>query len=157
MIAIPLITMLLASPGLTREWRWEWPIAGSHVVERAYIAPADRYSAGHRGIDITAPVDSVVLAPSDGEIYFVGVVVDRAVLTIKNVDGSLTSFEPINSSLAVGTLVLRGDTIGTVGTGKHCPTSCLHFGVRVAGEYVSPLRFLGGLRYPVLLPTRAVP
>ncbi|WP_443208538.1 hypothetical protein [Salinibacterium sp. PAMC 21357] len=36
----------------------------------------------------------------------------------------------------------------------HCTRPCLHFGVRVEGEYVSPLNYLSGIPRAVLLPTR---
>ncbi len=42
--------------------------------------------------------------------------------------------------------------IGTVSSGGHCAAGCVHFGVRIDGEYVSPFLFLGGLPRAVLLP-----
>lgn len=136
---------------------WEWPISAPHTIQRAYAAPADRYSSGHRGIDITAAVGTPVHSPTAGQVYFVGVVVDRAVLTIRSRDGTLASFEPVTSPLTEGTPVSAGQIVGTVSAGTHCAQSCVHFGVRVNGAYVSPLTYLGGLRYPVLLPTRPRP
>jgi hypothetical protein len=42
--------------------------------------------------------------------------------------------------------------VGTVATGGHCEGSCIHFGVRLHGEYVSPLLYLAGVPRAVLLP-----
>jgi murein DD-endopeptidase MepM/ murein hydrolase activator NlpD len=75
------------------------------------------------------------------------------VLSIEQPGGLITSYEPVTSSLGAGDSVSRGEVIGTVLAG-HCSTRCLHFGVRLNGEYVSPLIYLGDLPHSVLLPTR---
>ncbi len=126
-----------------------------HTIVRPFVAPLSDYAAGHRGIDIAAPPGTTATAPDDGVVYFVGVVVDRPVLSIRHDGGLVSSYDPLMSTLAVGAVVHRGDPLGTVLAG-HCPASCLHFGVRLHGEYVSPLPYLGGIVRPVLLPTRPV-
>lgn len=136
---------------------WAWPIAAPHPIARAYSAPATRWSAGHRGIDIAAASGSIVRAPTDGEVHFAGVVVDRPVLSIRHSDGLVSSYEPVTTTLVAGDTVRRGDAIGEVAPATtHCDRDCLHFGVRLHGEYVSPLKYLGGIPRSVLLPTRAV-
>ena len=47
---------------------------------------------------------------------------------------------------------VHGAVIGTAGAGGHCSGSCVHVGVRVDGQYVSPLLFFGGVPPAVLLP-----
>jgi murein DD-endopeptidase MepM/ murein hydrolase activator NlpD len=130
-----------------------WPIAPPHPITQGYKAPATRYSAGHRGIDISAQPGSAVFAPADGIIHFTGVVVDRPVLTLEIAGDLLATSEPVESSLAVGTAVHAGDAIGIVASGGHC-SACLHFGVRLNGEYVSPLLYLSGVERAILLPMR---
>jgi murein DD-endopeptidase MepM/ murein hydrolase activator NlpD len=132
--------------------QWRWPVDPPRSIARNYLAPATPYSSGHRGVDIRAP-GSVVYAPAAGVVHFAGVVVDRPVLSIQHAGGLLSSYEPVQSSLSAGQVVHRGDVIGTVLPG-HCSGQCLHFGVRLHGEYVNPLRFLGGVPWAVLLPTR---
>lgn len=137
--------------------RWSWPIAAPRHVLRPFVAPETAYSSGHRGIDLAAAVGTTVFAPADGVIHFSGIVVDRPVLSIEHAGSLLSSFEPVASALPAGTTVHQGDPIGTVAASTgHCASSCLHFGVRLHGQYLSPLNFLGGVPLPVLLPTRTL-
>ncbi|GAA3748643.1 hypothetical protein GCM10022239_25030 [Leifsonia bigeumensis] len=132
---------------------WVWPLDPPHTVARPFIAPATPYASGHRGIDLHGAVGSAVYAPADGVVHFSGVVVDRPVISIRHPGGLVSSFEPVTSELVAGTVVHRGDTIGALQSGD-CGAPCLHFGVRLHGEYVSPLRYLVGIPRSVLLPTR---
>ncbi|MBK4346158.1 M23 family metallopeptidase [Lacisediminihabitans changchengi] len=136
--------------------RWSWPIPAPHPVVRPFVAPATSYGAGHRGIDVGAASETTVLAPADGVVFFSGVVVDRPVLSITHDGGLVSSYEPVASTLPAGTAVTRGSEVGTLLPG-HCAETCLHIGVRLHGEYVSPLNYLGGVPRAVLLPTRATP
>ena len=104
-------------------------------------------------MDLRAGAGDEVLAPADGVVHFAGWVVDRPVLSLAHGDGVISSYEPVESVLAEGYVVRRGDVIGTLLPG-HCRTPCLHLGVRIDGEYVSPLLFLGGQPRAVLLPVR---
>lgn len=131
---------------------WSWPLAAPRAVLRPFQAPATRYSAGHRGIDIEAAAGVEVFAPADGIVHFSGRVVDRSVLSIRHGGDLLSSAEPIDSSLAAGDPVVRGQSIGVIAHGGHCDDACLHFGVRLHGEYVSPLLLFGGIPRAVLLP-----
>ncbi|MBG6107058.1 M23 family metallopeptidase [Frigoribacterium sp. CG_9.8] len=132
---------------------WDWPVPVPHPIVRGFIAPATAYAAGHRGIDISASEGIPVTAPADGIVYFAGIVVDRPVLSIRHADGLVSSYEPVESVLLVGTTVRRGDTVGHLIPG-HCTAACVHFGVRLYGQYVSPLNYLGGIPWSVLLPKR---
>jgi len=143
LVLVPLLA--LAAP-------WSWPVDAPHTVVRPYVAPETPYSAGHRGVDLAAP-GGTVYAPADGIVHFAGTVVDRPVLSIEHADGVLASYEPVVSALTKGEAVQRGQPIGTALAG-HCESTCLHFGVRVHGEYASPLAWLGGVERAVLLPTR---
>lgn len=134
-------------------WAWAWPVPAPHPIARPFIAPENPYSAGHRGIDIGSASRTIVRSPADGVVHFSGFVVNRSLVSIDHGGGVLSSFEPVESELAEGTLVRRGDPIGVLQSG-HCSTPCLHLGVRVHGQYVSPLNFLGGMEPSVLLPTR---
>ena len=93
---------------------WQWPIGPTRAVVRPFIAPPTPYSAGHRGIDIGATAGASVVAPTDGVVHFVGVVVDRPVVSIRHPGGLISSFEPVESDLAEGETVARGEQIGTL-------------------------------------------
>jgi len=130
---------------------WEWPVDGPRDVERPFVAPPTPYGAGHRGIDVRAPgPGAIVRAATGGVVHFAGRVVDRGVVTIRS-GPLLITVEPVTAAVAVGDVVAAGDPIGTLEPG-HCALACVHLGVREAGVYVSPLRWLGGLRRAVLLP-----
>ena len=154
-VHLVLALLLVASPALPAPApQWRWPVDPPRVIARAYLAPPTPYGSGHRGIDIES-VSSAVYAPADGVVHFAGVVVDRPVLSLRMPGDVLASFEPVASTLVEGATVHRGDVIGTLAPGHCAVVTCLHFGVRVGGEYVSPLLFLGGLPRSILLPTRA--
>jgi murein DD-endopeptidase MepM/ murein hydrolase activator NlpD len=131
---------------------WEWPIEPPVRLVEPFRAPPTPYSAGHRGIDLAAPPDAVVRAAADGVVAFVGPVAGRGVLSIDHGDGVVSAIEPVAASVAVGDRVLAGQSVAVTTGGGHCDGRCVHFGVRVHGEYVSPLLFLGGLPRAVLLP-----
>lgn len=132
--------------------RWRWPVDAPHPIVRPYLAPASPYAPGHRGIDVAAPAGTVY-APANGIVHFAGTVVDRPVLSIRHPGGLISSYEPVTTALTAGEAVGRGAVIGTV-QGGHCASACLHFGVRLNGEYISPLSLLGEIPRALLLPTR---
>lgn len=141
------------APG-TAVSRWVWPIEPNHVVVHGFDPPATRWSSGHRGVDIAAAVGTSVLAPTDGQVSFVGMVAGRPVLVLTHAGGLRSTFEPVSTTAAVGQLVRRGEAVGTVAAYPgHCaPASCLHWGVLRGATYLDPLALLAGR--VILLPMR---
>jgi murein DD-endopeptidase MepM/ murein hydrolase activator NlpD len=88
-------------------------------------------------------------------VSFAGVVVDRGVLSIDHGGGVVSSYEPVTTELEAGDPVHAGEAVATIDRG-HCADACVHMGVRVDGEYVSPMLYLGGVPRAVLLPTRPI-
>ncbi|EAR25627.1 hypothetical protein A20C1_05151 [marine actinobacterium PHSC20C1] len=150
LIALPLVG---ASAAASTIQPWEWPIEAPHPIVRPYLAPETPYSPGHRGIDIAAGSTSEVRAPAAGVVHYSGRVVDRPVLSIRHDGGVISSYEPVTSALAPGDTVVGGQIVGELHAG-HCVQRCLHFGVRLDGEYVSPLNYLAAIPRAILLPTR---
>lgn len=132
---------------------WQWPLAPRPPVLRGFDPPPKPWLSGHRGVDLgLGTAGTPVMSPAAGTVSFAGVVVDRPVITIDHDGGLRSSFEPVDSTLAVGEAVAAGQVVGTVLPG-HCPAAqCLHWGVRDGEEYVNPLQFVLDLRPSVLLP-----
>lgn len=137
---------LSASPGA-------WPTDAPHIVLRPFEAPATRYSAGHRGIDIAATPGQPVYAVLAGTVSFAGVVVDRPLVSVSHGDGLLSSVEPVTPMVVEGETVAAGQQIGVVATSAHCELGCVHLGLRLDGAYISPLRLFGAIPRAVLLPS----
>jgi murein DD-endopeptidase MepM/ murein hydrolase activator NlpD len=131
---------------------WRWPVPPPIRVVEPFRAPPTPYSAGHRGIDIESARSAVVTAPAPGVVSFAGMVAGRPVVSIDHGGGVVSAIEPVAALVEAGTSVATGDVIGSVATGGHCATGCVHFGVRVDDQYVSPFLFFGGLPRAVLLP-----
>ncbi|GAA1747386.1 hypothetical protein GCM10009767_02710 [Kocuria aegyptia] len=142
----------LPSPGAAAQG-WTWPLSPRPAVVGEWAPPAQRWAQGHRGVDLGAGPGATVRAPAAGTVSFTGFVVDRPVLTLDHGGGLRSSFEPVESGLAAGDRVRRGQAVGVLRGRGHCdPGACLHWGVRRDGDYVNPLQFVGALEPSVLLP-----
>ncbi|MDQ0734174.1 M23 family metallopeptidase [Arthrobacter agilis] len=139
---------------------WSWPLSPPPAVLRPFERPPRPWQRGHRGVDLAVGTATTpVLSPADGIVSFAGTVVDRGVLSIDHGGGRISSFEPVTTPLVKGRRVTGGEVVaGIEGAGPdalprgHCGTACLHWGVRVDGEYVDPLSFVMDRRPSVLLP-----
>ncbi len=155
------LTMSLAwlspAPSLGSQPSWLPPLVGSELVN-SYLAPDSPYGAGHRGVDYEVALGQGVFAPANATVSFVGLVVDRPVLSLSHNGKTISSYEPVCSSLTVGEQVAAGELVAEVcepdkGYVPHCSDKlCLHFSTRQNGEYLSPLWFTGELSPSVLLP-----
>lgn len=155
--------------------RYRSPTAESRPrVVHPFEKPAQRWSAGHRGVDLAVPEnDRHVYAPAPGKVVFSGTVVNRKVLVLAHPDGRRSTFEPMDEALPVGTTVAAGEVIGTVATPdsvggngerpyRRCTTACLYWSVRQGGArgdgsgkdagYINPMSLLGSKEPSILLP-----
>jgi len=154
-ITRPGSTTAAAGAGARQSWRW--PLAPRPGVLRGFDPPPKPWLSGHRGVDLDFAAGTQVMSPASGTVSFVGVVVDRPVITIDHGGGLRSSFEPVESTLAAGSAVAAGQVIGTAVPG-HCPAAqCLHWGVREGEVYVNPLQFVLDLRPSILLPLAGPP
>lgn len=121
---------------------WAWPVTGP--VIRAFDPPDSPYGAGHRGIDIAAPAGSIVLAPADGRVAFVGPVGGRLFLTIDHSGGLESTYSWVASlDVRKGDVVHRGQPVARSGAGHTGdPVPNLHLGVKLDDIYVDPLDYL---------------
>jgi murein DD-endopeptidase MepM/ murein hydrolase activator NlpD len=134
---------------------WDWPLSPKPAVLRSFDPPDKPWMSGHRGVDLGAAHDGApVTSPAPGTVSFVGVVVDRPVITIDHGGGLRSRLEPVESTLAAGAVVAKGGVIGTLRAGHCGAVSCVHWGVRRADDYLNPLEFVTDLRPSILLPVR---
>jgi hypothetical protein len=147
------LTVLTITPASSTWVEPSWPLDSIWSAE--YRAPETEYGPGHRGLDLTLEVNASIKAPTDGNISFADLVVDRTVVTIITKSGYLVSFEPACTNLKVGDTVRSGSEFA-----RHCEPasdyryhceSCVHFSVRSQFGYLSPEYFLAGLSASVLL------
>lgn len=139
-----------ARTGWLEQTNWHLPISTPAELVNNYQAPSTTYGAGHRGIDYSVVDGQSVYAPNDGEVTFAGLVAEKPVISIKHAGDFLSSFEPVCHTVLVGQRVKRGDLIGracgSISYRSHCaPRLCLHYGIRNAGFYLSPLGVAGAL------------
>ncbi|MGW0856972.1 M23 family metallopeptidase [Streptomyces sp. NPDC002690] len=138
-----------------------WPLSGRPVVVRGWEPPAGPYAPGHRGVDLAAPTGTRIRAVGAGRVVFAGRVAGRGVLTVELAESGdpplRTTYEPVRSLVRVGDEVGAGAPVAVTEPGpSHCPTGCLHWGVRRGDAYVDPLSLLP----PALLtrgPSRLLP
>jgi murein DD-endopeptidase MepM/ murein hydrolase activator NlpD len=121
---------------------WDWPVVGP--VVRDFDPPSSPYGSGHRGIDIAAPIGTTVVAPASGVVTFAGAVAGRLYVTLDHGGGLLSTCSFLSATLVrKGDLVVAGQPIARSGSGHVGDViPDLHFGVRLAGEYVDPLDYL---------------
>ena len=141
---------VVSAPGALPQW--SWPVPPPIVVVAPFRAPPTPYAAGHRGIDLAVAPGAAIMAAASGTVSFAGAVAGRGVVAIDHGGGVVSAIEPVAATVGEGVAVSAGEVIGTVSSGGHCSAGCVHFGVRIDGEYVSPFLFLGGLPRAVLLP-----
>ncbi|WP_334121655.1 M23 family metallopeptidase [Glutamicibacter sp.] len=131
---------------------WRWPLAGEPKIVEPFDKPAENWLPGHRGVDLGASEGDRVFAPRQGKITFASTVVDRPVMVIDHGNGFKTSLEPVSAEVKVGDWVQAGAHVGNVATGAHCSSRCIHWGVRLNGEYIDPVLLIRDLRPSILLP-----
>ncbi|WP_114561389.1 M23 family metallopeptidase [Desertihabitans aurantiacus] len=142
-LALLLLLGVLSAAALPAraEPRWPdpagWPLAGAPVVVRPFDLPAERWGAGHRGVDLAGTEGEPVRAAAAGTVAFAGMVAGRPVLSIDH-GGLRTTYEPVRATVTVGARVRAGDPVGVLLAG-HCPPgACLHWGLRQGEEYLDP-------------------
>lgn len=129
-----------------------WPLAPQPEVVARFDPPASTYGAGHRGVDLAGHVGQEVRSGLAGQVSFAGTVAGKGVVVVSH-GATRTTYEPVASSLPVGTVIESGQAIGSLQLpGSHCfPRACLHWGWLRGETYLDPL-LLVGVRRVRLLP-----
>lgn len=120
---------------------YSWPTGSPVPVVHGFDPPAQRWLAGHRGVDLEAAA-SPVRAAADGMVVFAGPVAGRPVVSVQHADGVRTTYEPVSPAVSAGQPVRGGEVLGTLAGGGHC-AGCLHWGARRGtDDYLDPLSLL---------------
>ncbi|MFD4247897.1 M23 family metallopeptidase [Streptomyces sp. NPDC058525] len=118
------------------------PLPAPLVVARWWDPPPTPYAAGHRGVDLSAPVGSEIRAVGPGRVHYAGPVAGRGVLSLTLPNGLRTTYEPVRALVTEGEAVTAGQVVAVLTEGSHCPAPCLHWGLRSAETYLNPLTLL---------------
>ncbi|WP_405832148.1 M23 family metallopeptidase [Streptomyces sp. NBC_00105] len=132
------------------------PLPAPLAVARWWDPPPTPYAAGHRGVDLSAPVGAELRAVGPGRVHYAGQVAGRGVLSLTLPDGLRTTYEPVRPLVAEGEQVTAGQVVAVLTQGSHCPAPCLHWGLLSGETYLNPLTLLPRST-PRLLPNPASP
>jgi murein DD-endopeptidase MepM/ murein hydrolase activator NlpD len=122
------------------------PVNGSisSHYSRARLHPVLNIFRPHRGVDISAPAGTPILAPAPGRVRFVGRRPGHGLtVELEHTGGIVTRFSHCRvARVSVGENVRMGETIATVGMSGLATGPHVHFEVLSRGVSVDPIRFL---------------
>lgn len=126
---------------------FSWPCPASHTISSDYgprVSPTAGASSDHKGIDISAPSGSDIVAAAAGTVSYAGYSTGGGNYCIVSHGNGVSTVYMHASELlvATGDMVAQNQVIAQVGstgisTGPH-----LHFAVTVDGSYVSPWNYV---------------
>ena len=124
-----------------------WPIDSQ--ITRGFEPPVENWLAGHRGIDLAATSGESVRAPEDGVVSWIGTIDGVPMLNLSHTGGIRTTYQPVHTSLTLGTRVAGGDEIGWVAENVdeiEYDHEGMHFGVKRGDHYLDPEVWLAAKR-----------
>ncbi|HEY4307176.1 MAG TPA: M23 family metallopeptidase [Gemmatimonadaceae bacterium] len=153
----------LPDTGYLRSRHLVVPVAGANMakVEDSYFEPRDGGDRTHRALDILAPRGTPILSADDGKILrmsnsSLGGITMYTVDPLNRIVYYYAHMDHYNNAMSAGRIIVRGDTLGFVGTTGNAPkdTPHLHFqimrwptdGKYWNGDPIDPFDFLGGVR-----------
>jgi len=123
------------------------PVPPPPIVLTAFAPPANRYGAGHRGVDLAVAAGSEIRSAGTGVVVFAADLAGRGVVSIEHAGGLRTTYEPFTASVTAGAAVGAGQVIGVLQAGHPgcAPADCLHWGARLPDRvYLDPMSLLTG-------------
>jgi lipoprotein NlpD len=123
----------------------QWPLRGV-----LYARFGKKGREPHDGIDLAAPAGTPVRTAGEGMVLFAGPQSGYGLIVVVGHEKGLVTVYAHSRDLRVrtGQTVRLGQVIATVGESGKTSGPHLHFEVRVEGEPVDPLRFLGPVPAP---------
>ncbi|MDB5539591.1 MAG: peptidoglycan DD-metalloendopeptidase family protein [Devosia sp.] len=126
-----------AEPVLSGADKFRWPISGRVITDFA--------NSKGTGINIEAPEGAAVRAAENGQVIYAGSGVEGYgnLILIRHPNGYVSAYAHLKDmNVAKGTVVNRGDNIGTAGKTGSVSKSQLHFELRKGATPVDPLPLL---------------
>jgi lipoprotein NlpD len=123
----------------------QWPLRGV-----LYARFGKKGREPHDGIDLAAPAGTPVRTAGEGVVLFAGAQSGYGLIVVVSHERGFVTVYAHNRDLRVrtGQTVRPGQVIATVGESGKTSGPHLHFEVRVEGEPVDPLRFMGPVPAP---------
>ena len=124
-------------PVLSGADKFRWPISGRVITDFA--------NSKGTGINIEAPEGTAVRAAENGQVIYAGSGVEGYgnLILIRHPNGYVSAYAHLKDmNVAKGTVVNRGDNIGTAGKTGGVAKSQLHFELRKGATPVDPIPLL---------------
>ena len=104
-----------------------------------------RWGRMHQGTDFAAPIGTPVHAPAEGVVTFAGWASGYGrLIKIRHANGIETRYGHLNAiRVEVGQRVSLGERIGDIGNSGRSTGPHLHYEIRVGGEPINPMIYLG--------------
>ncbi|SDN40954.1 Peptidase family M23 [Desulfonauticus submarinus] len=122
-----------------------WPTQGWISSGFGYrISPFTGQREFHKGLDISGPVGTPIIAPADGVVVFYGVNGGYGLsLLIDHGNGITTRYAHLQKAVVKkGERVKRGEIIAYMGNSGRSTGPHLHYEVRINGVPVNPLHYI---------------
>jgi murein DD-endopeptidase MepM/ murein hydrolase activator NlpD len=133
------------------------PVNGSisSHYSRSRLHPMLKVFRPHRGVDISAPAGTSIVAPAAGRVRFAGRRPGHGLMVeLEHTGGVVTRHSHCRTTLVKpGDMVALGDPIATVGRSGLATGPHLHFEVMARGVPVDPIKFLAASRDPLPEPS----
>jgi len=130
------------------EGRFIMPVEGKITSEFGVRRKVNDKARGyHRGIDISAPLGSIIKASNAGKVVLVGeFILPGKVVIINHGQGIVSTYYHLSEILVQeDELVKKGQPIGKVGSTGVATGSHLHWGMYIFGVDVNPLNFVNNI------------
>lgn len=127
--------------------KFKWPCPGHSRITSGFgdrESPTEGASSNHKGIDISAPTGTDIVAAADGEVVISTYSYSAGnYIMLDHGGGVSTVYMHCSKLLAgVGEKVKQGQVIAKVGSTGYSTGPHLHFGIRSGGTYVNPSSYV---------------
>lgn len=122
-----------------------WPAIGRYSSPFGYRRnPVTGRRAFHKGIDITAPTGTPIVASATGRVTYADRFTTYGLcVEVNHGNGIMTRYAHMSRiAVRIGQRVARGDVIGYVGSTGRSTAPHLHYEVHVAGKLANPIHYI---------------